>query len=256
MTLVYCWAHSRRKLHDISQKDGSEVAAEGLRRIAGTYKIESSIRGKTPEQLLVIRRAQSVPLVAAFRQWLTHQCSRISTKSRLDEKLAYIHGHWDGLQIFLTDGHFKMDTNPVDKTIRSITLSRKNALFADRDEGGHTWARMASRIETNRAEIRTALRHRLRWILVGCTSSSAANSDAVRSPLMVSSATPALKLAPWFLCASSSPDSAPVKTSRRQSVASVTVRFSGGSSECRWWQGYPCTKLGSRFSTNAAMPSF
>jgi len=34
MTLAYCWAHTRRKLHDIYQKDGSEIAAEGLRRIA------------------------------------------------------------------------------------------------------------------------------------------------------------------------------------------------------------------------------
>ncbi len=34
LTLAYCWAHSRRKLHDIYQKDGSEIAAEGLRRVA------------------------------------------------------------------------------------------------------------------------------------------------------------------------------------------------------------------------------
>lgn len=34
LTLAYCWAHARRKLHDIYQKDGSEIAAEGLRRIA------------------------------------------------------------------------------------------------------------------------------------------------------------------------------------------------------------------------------
>ena len=34
LTLAYCWAHSRRKLHDIYQKDGSEIAAEGLRRAA------------------------------------------------------------------------------------------------------------------------------------------------------------------------------------------------------------------------------
>lgn len=29
-----------------------------------------------------------------------------------------------------------------------ITPNRKNALFAGHDEGGHTWARMASLIET------------------------------------------------------------------------------------------------------------
>ena len=41
-----------------------------------------------------------------------------------------------------------MDTNPVENTIRPITLNRKNALFAGHDEGGRTWGRMASLIET------------------------------------------------------------------------------------------------------------
>ena len=68
--------------------------------------------------------------------------------SSLGEKLGYIHRHWDGLQIFLTDGRVEMDTNPVENTIRPITLNRKNALFAGHDEGGRTWARMASLIET------------------------------------------------------------------------------------------------------------
>lgn len=100
---AYFWAHSRRKLHDIYQKDGSEIAAEGLRRIAQIYKIEASFRGRSPEVRLAARQALSAPLMADFRLWLTHQRSRISTKSRLGEKLGYIHGHWDGLQIFLTN---------------------------------------------------------------------------------------------------------------------------------------------------------
>jgi hypothetical protein len=52
------------------------------------------------------------------------------------------------LLVFLTDGRVEMDTNPVENTIRPITLNRKNALFAGHDEGGRTWARMASLIET------------------------------------------------------------------------------------------------------------
>ena len=66
LTLAYCWAHARRKLHDIYQKDGSEIAAEGLRRIARIYKIEASMRGHAPEERLAIRQAQSDPLIADF----------------------------------------------------------------------------------------------------------------------------------------------------------------------------------------------
>ena len=90
----------------------------------------------------------SAPLTADFRLWLTNQRARISTKSRLGEKLCYIPRHWDGLLIFLTDGRVEMDTNPVENTIRPITLNRKNALFAGHDEGVRTWARIASLMET------------------------------------------------------------------------------------------------------------
>ena len=31
LTLAYCWAHSRRKLHDIYQKDGSECVFRRIR---------------------------------------------------------------------------------------------------------------------------------------------------------------------------------------------------------------------------------
>ena len=62
-------------------------------------------------------------MIADFRNWLTHQRSRISTKSRLGEKPGYIYRHWDGLQVFLTDGRVEMDTNPVENTIRPITLN-------------------------------------------------------------------------------------------------------------------------------------
>ena len=68
LTLAYCWAHARRKRHDITQKDGSGIAAEGLRRIARIYKIEASIRGHAPEERRAVRQAQSAPLIADLPQ--------------------------------------------------------------------------------------------------------------------------------------------------------------------------------------------
>ena len=42
----------------------------------------------------------------------------------------------------------EIDTNVVERAIRPIALSRKNALFAGSDEGGVNWAIIASLIET------------------------------------------------------------------------------------------------------------
>ena len=148
ITVAHCWAHARRKLREVFDRDGSEIAAEGLRRIAELYEIEADIRGAGPGQRLSARRARTAPLVAGFRDWLTEQRARVSTKSRLGEKLAYIHRHWDGLQTFLTDGRVEIDSNSVENLVRPIALNRKNALFAGHDEGGRAWGRIASLIET------------------------------------------------------------------------------------------------------------
>ena len=140
--------HARRKLKEVFDRDGSEIAAEGLRRIAELYRIEGEIRGMGPGQRLSARQTRTAPLVTGFGEWLQSQRRRISSKSRLEEKLAYIHRQWDGLQTFLRDGRVEIDSNAVENLIRPIALTRKNALFADHDEGGRAWGRIASLIAT------------------------------------------------------------------------------------------------------------
>ena len=125
LQLGYCWAHSRRKLREIYDSSGSEIAAEGLRRIAELYAIEADIRGSPPERRLAERQTRAAPLVEAFGEWLRQQRARISPKSRLGEKLAYIARHWDGLQLFLADGRVEMDSNSVENLVRPIAPYKK-----------------------------------------------------------------------------------------------------------------------------------
>ncbi|PVH27210.1 IS66 family transposase [Pararhodobacter oceanensis] len=148
ITVAHCWAHARRKLKEVFDRDGSEIAAEGLRRIAEIYRIEAEIRGMGPGQRRSARQARTAPKVAEFGEWLQSQRRRISSKSRLGEKLTYIHRQWDGLQTFLHDGRVEIDSNSVENLIRPIALTRKNALFAGHDEGGRAWGRIASLIAT------------------------------------------------------------------------------------------------------------
>ena len=46
LTLAYCWAHARRRLQHITQTDGSQIAADGLRRITQINKPILNILGK------------------------------------------------------------------------------------------------------------------------------------------------------------------------------------------------------------------
>ena len=146
--LAHCWAHGRRKLREIFDRDASPIAEEGLRRIAELYAIEAAVAGMTPEARRAARQARAKPLVEAFAVWLAGARARVSARSRMGEKLAYFANHWDGLTVFLDDGRVEMDSNAVENMIRPLTLQRKNSLFAGHDESAANWARIASLIET------------------------------------------------------------------------------------------------------------
>ena len=61
ISVAHCWAHARRKLKEVFDRDGSEIAAEGLRRIAEFHAVEADIRGIAPGQRLSARQARTAP---------------------------------------------------------------------------------------------------------------------------------------------------------------------------------------------------
>lgn len=148
VTLAYCWAHARRKLHDVTQSGATPIAREGLAQIQALYRIEKDLRGMSADQRLTARQKRSNPIIDTFELWLAQNRARVSAKSPTGEALKYIAKYWDGLSMFLHDGRIELDNNAVERTIRPIALNRKNALFAGHDAGAQNWAVIASLIET------------------------------------------------------------------------------------------------------------
>ena len=52
------------------------------------------------------------------------------------------------MSLFLADGCVEIDSNTVERSIRPLALTRKNALFAGSDGGAEHWAVIASLVET------------------------------------------------------------------------------------------------------------
>ena len=146
--LAFCWAHARRKLHEIAEAGTAPIAEEGLKLINTLYRIEREIRGWSPDERAAARHERTKPALDTFEVWLTQNRSRVSSKSPLGEALKYITKYWDGLTRFTDDGRIEIDNNTVERTIRPIALGRKNALFAGHDAGAENWAIIASLIET------------------------------------------------------------------------------------------------------------
>jgi transposase len=148
VTLAYCLAHARREFFDVHKQTKDAIAAEALRRIGEVYAIEARIRGRTAEQRVVVRQAETKPLMAALWSWLMERLGEISAKSSLAGAIRYTLGHWKGLTVFLSDGRVEVDSNTVERSIRPIPLGRKNALFAGSRGGGERWAVLASLVNT------------------------------------------------------------------------------------------------------------
>jgi transposase len=148
IVLAFCWTHLRRHFYDIAKGGDAPIASEALNRIAALYEIEQTIRGRSAGERRAVRQDKSKPLVLVFRDWLEIQLSKVSAKSPIAEAIRYGLNHWYGLVRFLDDGRIELDTNIVERSMRSVALTRKNALFAGHDDGAENWAAIASLIET------------------------------------------------------------------------------------------------------------
>ena len=148
VTLVYCWSHLRRQFYEVFVGGNAPIATEALARIKQLYDIEAEIRGLPAPVRRAIRQQRSKPVVEALKPWLEESLAKVSKGSKLAEGLAYGLNHWDGLCRYLDDGRIEIDSNTVERSIRGLALTRKNALFAGHDRGAEGWAMIASLLET------------------------------------------------------------------------------------------------------------
>jgi transposase len=148
ITLAFCWSHVRREFIELAKSKTAPIAQETLRRIAALYAIEAGIRGKPTDTRRAARQEKSRPLVEDLFAWLSAQLARLPGGGPTAGAIRYALNHREGLMRFLGDGRIELDNNAVERAIRPICLSRKNALFASGDDGGARWAAVASLVET------------------------------------------------------------------------------------------------------------
>ncbi len=70
ITEAACWAHARRKIHDVHVRIPSALTEEALEQIGQLYAIEADIRGMPAEQRLAERQRKTKPLLKSLESWL------------------------------------------------------------------------------------------------------------------------------------------------------------------------------------------
>jgi transposase len=146
--LAHCLAHARRKFVEVYQRTASAAAMDVLTMIAEIYRVEAMVRGEDAERRLDARGTHSAPIMAALKEKLLATRAEISSQSSLAKAIDYTLARWDGLTAFLSDGRIEVDSNVIERSMKSVALTRKNSLFAGNAQGGKTWAILSSLIET------------------------------------------------------------------------------------------------------------
>jgi transposase len=143
---VACWAHTRRKFHDIHVTHASPTTTEALARIGALYGIEEEIRGKPAELRCSVRQGRARPLLDELRQWMEKMLRSLSTKSETAGAIRYALSHWRALTRYVDDGHLEIDNNAAERALRAVAIGRKNYLFMGADSGGQRAASLYSLI--------------------------------------------------------------------------------------------------------------
>jgi hypothetical protein len=143
-----CMVHVRRKFVDVFERDGSTIAGKTIERIARLYAVEKDARYKPPDERVALRQARARPIFDELESWLKSQLPKISGKTKLAEAIRYALGRMPKARTYLENGQLELDNNICERSIRPLTLGRKNYLFMGSEGGGKAAAIAYTLIET------------------------------------------------------------------------------------------------------------
>lgn len=148
-----CWAHARRELFEAQQMD-PEAAQSALLQIQGIYQIEQDIRaqGLKGENKRLHRLTHSKPRVERLFEWIDQQFARqgLLPSNPFVKALAYARDRRAGLEVFLTDPEVPLDTNHVERALRTVAVGRKNWMFCWTELGAEHMGIVQSLVSTCR----------------------------------------------------------------------------------------------------------
>jgi len=132
-----CWAHARRKFHDLYHAHGSPIAKEVLERIGQLYGIEQEIRGRSPAEREEIRRVRSRPLLEAMHAWLKATLAKLSQKSDVAMAIRYALDRWNALLRFCEDGGSRWTIMPPSERCAPSPWDGRTICLRDRMPGAN-----------------------------------------------------------------------------------------------------------------------
>jgi len=118
MVEAACWAHARRKFHDIHVVGKTAITTGVLERMSDLFDLERGTHGAAPDERRAARQTHARPLLDDLKAFLEATLRKLPGKSG------------------------------ATGAIRPLVLGRKNWLFAGSDTGRHRAAAISTLVET------------------------------------------------------------------------------------------------------------
>lgn len=144
---VGCWAHARRKFVEavtVATKERDQV----LRQIATIYKVEKKLKRLSDAERKKARLEKMKPLFESLETYLKALSQKLLPGDGLQQAIHYVRNQWTELTRVLEHGALELDTNAIERQMKSIALGRKNYLFAGSEEGAKAAATLYSLLNT------------------------------------------------------------------------------------------------------------
>ena len=122
-----------------------------IARIAELYKIEKEIKGRSARKKKRVRK-RSATLLRSLKKYLELQLPNYAPKEAVAKAIQYCLNHWDALSAYTRYPIAPIDNNQTERTIRPITVNRKNVLFLGSVEHAKGSALMYSLMECCRLQ--------------------------------------------------------------------------------------------------------
>lgn len=132
---IGCAAHARRKFHR-ALKDGDRQAIWFIGQFRQLYRLEREAKHRTPEERHQIRQQQAAPIWALLQDRAQALRPQVLPQSSLGKALSYLINEYQALIGYLQSGHYEIDNNLVENSIRVPAVGRRRWLFIGHPDAG------------------------------------------------------------------------------------------------------------------------
>ena len=132
---IGCAAHSRRKFHR-ALKDGDRRAIWFIGQFRQLYRIEREAQALRVEERHQRRQQEAAPIWALLKERAQALQPQLLPKSSLGKALSYLINEYQALIGYLEAGHYRIDNNLVENSIRIPAVGRRRWLFIGHPDAG------------------------------------------------------------------------------------------------------------------------